>query len=79
MSSRGEQNYRLQRNRALVPIAIFALQLRAQVLITAFFRRYPRAAGPGWVVTQMLRVTTGEIRHPVAFVVLMVINDSLFH
>ncbi|KPK11194.1 MAG: hypothetical protein AMJ68_06780 [Acidithiobacillales bacterium SG8_45] len=63
----------------LVFVAIFTVQFGSQVPVATFFGGYPWSTGPRRVMTQMLCVTTGEIRYPVTFLVLMVINDSLFH
>jgi hypothetical protein len=60
-------------------VAIFALKLGTEVPITTFPGGYPRAIRPGRDVAKVLRMPAGQVRHPVAFIVLVVINNFLFH
>src|SRR4051812_15120081 len=64
---------------SLPPVAAHAVQLRAEPLAPARFGDDPRAQLPGRVVPHMLTMSTGQLRDPVAFLVLVKADDLALH
>src|SRR5690606_29178536 len=60
-------------------IALLALQQPADGLRAPFAGDHPGAIDPRRIVTNMLIVTAGEFRNPVALVVFMEAGDLLVH
>jgi hypothetical protein len=60
-------------------VTIFAFELEPQVFIAPLSCYYPGTIDPGRVVTYVLGVAAREISDPVTHLVLVVINNFLFH
>lgn len=60
-------------------VTIFAFELEPQVFIAPLSCYYPGTIDPGRIMTYVLGVTTREISNPITLLVLVIIDDFLFH
>jgi hypothetical protein len=60
-------------------LALLAVQMGAQMLLTSSNGEYPRAIDEGGLMPYVLPMTTGQIGHPIAVFVLVISNDRLLH
>jgi hypothetical protein len=60
-------------------LAFLAVQMGAQMLLTACDGEYPGAIDEGGLMPYVLPMTTGQIGHPIAVFVLVIPNDRLLH
>lgn len=60
-------------------LTLFAIQIRAEKLLTPTGREHPRAVSEGRLVSDMLAMTTGQFSNPVAMLILVVPDDRLLH
>src|SRR3954463_7261009 len=56
-----------------------AIKMPAQPARPSHLRDHPGPHLPGWIVTDVLPMPALELRHPVAFGILMEANDTPFH
>jgi hypothetical protein len=60
-------------------VAQGAVEHGAKTALAAFGRHHPWAVGPWGLMAQMLPMATGQDRHPVLRVVLVIADDALLH
>jgi hypothetical protein len=60
-------------------LALLAVQMGAQMLLTPCDGEYPGAVDEGGLMPYVLPMTTGQIGHPIAVFVLVISNDRLLH
>ena len=60
-------------------IALLAVQLVAERLITAFPRYYPRTIGPRRIMADMLVVAAFKLSNPVLFFIDVIADNPFFH
>jgi len=60
-------------------LALLAVQIGAQMLLTSSDGEYPRAIDEGGLMSDVLPVATGQIGYPVALFILVISDDWLLH
>jgi|GEM_PF-3786247 len=63
----------------LTLIAFTTIQCLTKRITSTFFRLCPGSIRPRWIVTNVLVVTACKFGDPVAFSVLVEVNDALIH
>ncbi|MDF0675614.1 MAG: hypothetical protein P0120_14925 [Nitrospira sp.] len=60
-------------------LALLAIQKGTQILIPSVGGEHPRAIREWGLVPDVLSMTTGQIRHPISVLILMIPDDRLLH
>ena len=60
-------------------LALFTVQIGAQMPLTSSDGEYPRAIDEGRLMSDVLPMATGQIGDPVALFILVISDDRLLH